>query len=107
MNHSPTDQLKSEAVASSSPSDLPCKVLSAGQLEAIEQHLKSLPPRHKLTAQAAIAKLIPSIEKLRARGYTIDEVATELKTGWLNISARTLARHLRSGMPKKRASETQ
>ena len=107
MNHSPTDQLKSEAVASSSPSDLPCEVLSAGQLEAIEQHLKSLPPRHKLTVQAAITKLKPSIEKLRDRGYTIEEVATELRSRGLQISARALTRHLRGGVPTKRASARQ
>ena len=83
------------------------EVPSIDQIEAIERHLNGLPARHQMTVLAAIQRLRPSIEKLRARGYAIDEIAAELKTGGLNISGRTLARHLRVGAPKKRASATQ
>ena len=107
MNHSPTDQLESEVSASSSQGEPPGEALSASQLETIERHLRGLPLRQKLTVRAAITKLKPSIERLRGRGYTVDEVAAELRSHGLQISARTLTRHLRTDAPKKGISAAQ
>ena len=98
---------QAESTAMRLPREATREVPSIDQIEAIERHLNGLPARPQMTVLAAIQRLRPSIEKLRARGYTIDEVAAELKTSGLSISGRTLARHLRAGAPKKRTSATQ
>jgi DNA-directed RNA polymerase specialized sigma24 family protein len=95
-----------ESTAIEPPREATREAPSIDQIEAIERHLNGLPARQRMTVLAAIQRLKPSIEKLRARGYSVDEVAAELKARGLHISGRTLVRHLRAGVPKKRASAT-
>ena len=100
-------ELQAHPQAESTAMRLPRGAPSIDQIEAIEKHLKGLPARQQMTVQSAIHKLKQSIENLRDRGYNLDEVATELKKHGLHVSGRTLARHLRSVAPKKRASAAQ
>lgn len=100
-------ELQAHTQAESTDIEPPRDAPSIDQIEAIERHLNGLPARQQMTVQSAIQKLKQSIEKLRARGYNLDEVATELKQHGLHVSGRTLARHLHAAAPRKRASATQ
>lgn len=88
----------------SSTTKRPKKEMSKNMIEDIEQHLRSLPTRQVVTLETAIKKLKPTIQKLKVRGYSMDEVAAELSAGGLVVSARTLTRYLRADAPKKRVS---
>lgn len=70
--------------------------LEQDTLAAIEVRLNSLPPRQTLTLTQALHRLAPAVKRLRANGYSVDEVATELtrEMGCLGmtVSGRTLAR---------------
>lgn len=65
-------------------------------LDAAEVYLDSLPPRQRLTLSMALQRLAPAIKRLRAKGYSVDEVATELTRKLsilgMTVSGRTLAR---------------
>lgn len=100
-------ELQAHAQTASTPIEPPRDASAIDRIEAIERHLNGLPARQQMTVQSTIQKLKQSIEKLRARGYNLDEVATELKKHGLHMSGRTLARHLRSAPPKRRASAAQ
>ena len=100
-------ELQAHAQTASTAIEPPHDASEIDQIEAIERHLNGLPARQQMTVQSTIQKLKQSIEKLRACGYNLDEVATELKKHGLHMSGRTLARHLRSAAPKRRASAAQ
>lgn len=74
-------------------------------LVAIETRLNGLPPRQTLTLGQAVQRLAPAIKRLRAKGYSIDEVAAELTRELsplgMTVSGRTLARLLPSKAPTK------
>ena len=107
MDYQREAQLEAEVAAVEPPRQATHGALSIDQIEVIERHLNGLPARQQMTVQAVIHRLKSSIERLRARGYSMDEVAAVLKARGLHVSGRTLARHLRSAAPKKRASATQ
>ena len=107
MDTEPKAHPQAELTAIEPPREATREAPSIDQIEAIERHLNGLPARQQMTVQSTIQKLKQSIEKLRARGYNLDEVATELKKHGLHLSGRTLARHLRSAAPKRRASAAQ
>ena len=97
-------ELQANARTASTATEPPHDASAIDPIEDIERHLNGLPARQQMTVQSTIQKLKQSIEKLRARGYKLDEVATELKKHGLHMSGRTLARHLRSAAPKRRVS---
>lgn len=70
--------------------------LEQDTLAAIEVRLNSLPPRQTLTLTQALHRLAPAVKRLRANGYSVDEVATELTREMsclgMTVSGRTLAR---------------
>lgn len=76
-------------------------------LTAIEARLTALPTRPKTTLGATIERLAPVLLKLKDRGYSANDLVSELKAVGIIVSARGLARHLRAGTPKKRASSKQ
>ena len=81
--------------------------LDQDTLAAIELRLKSLPPRQTLTLAQALHRLAPAIKRLRANGYSMDEVAAqltrELSGLGMTVSGRTLARL----MPAKARAKAQ
>ena len=76
-------------------------------LAAIEVRLNSLPPRQTLTMAQALQRLAPAVKRLRADGYSVDEVAAELTRELscfgMTVSGRTLARL----MPAKARAKAQ
>ena len=107
IDHQLQAQVEADSAAIEPAREATREVPSIDQIEAIERHLKGLPARQQMTVQSAIHRLKQSIENLRDRGYNLDEVASELKKHGLHVSGRTIARHLRSVAPKKRASAAQ
>ncbi len=109
------NEVDSQSAASGSVSEPPASkqqsvqkmVFTIGSLETIAQRLEALPARQALTIHSAVQRLAPTIKKMRARGYSLDEAAAELRAGGLPLSARALARHLRTAAPKKRASASE
>jgi hypothetical protein len=67
-------------------------------LAALKEQLSALPPatRNGVTPREFLDEMADVIRGLRARGYTIDAVATLLRERGVKISARTLRRHLAS-----------
>ena len=78
--------------------------LNADKLAAIAARLDALPSRQQPTLADAIKTLAPTVKRLRARGYTVDEVAAELSASGLQVSGRTLSRLTASAKPAKRSS---
>ena len=76
-------------------------------LAAIEARLKALPVRQRATLRATIERLAPTLLKLKDRGYSVDDLVSELKAVGITVSARGLARHLRAAPPKKTTSALQ
>lgn len=70
--------------------------LEQDTLAAIELRLNSLPPRQTLTLAQALQRLTPAVKRLRANGYSMDEIAAELTRELsclgMTVSGRTLAR---------------
>ena len=102
------DTTTSQQFGSSSPRELPNqgskKAVEKDALAAVEARLNALPRREKLTLESALKRLAPAIKKMRANGYSTDEVtaelARELAPLGLSVSARSLARVL----PRKKAA---
>ena len=80
--------------------------LEADTLAAIGLRLSGLPPRQKMTLAMALQQLAPDIKTARSKGYTNDEIATELTRELsalgLTVSGRSLARL----MPRKKTART-
>lgn len=76
-------------------------------LTAVEVQLKALPVRQKATLRATIERLAPTLMRLKDRGYSLDDLAAELKVVGITVSARGLARYLRAEPPKASASAMQ
>ena len=72
---------------------------TAGKIREIERKLGELPPvkRESHSARQAIGMLAGEIRKLRKRGYTLEQIAEELRGEGLGIAAPTLASYLRQG----------
>ena len=77
-------------------------------LGAIEVRLNSLPPRQTMTLAQALQRLAPAVKRLRANGYSMDEVAAELTRELsvlgMTVSGRTLARLMPSRASKARVN---
>lgn len=71
-------------------------------VNAIASWLDQLPPVETMTTAAVVKKLIPSIKKMQAKGYSIDQIAAELSRNGLPVSGRTLARHVGTRQTAKR-----
>lgn len=102
------DTNASQQFGSSSPAELPNQVnkkaIELDALAAMGARLNALPPRQKLTLQTALKRLAPAVKKMRANGYSTDEVTAELTKELaplgMAVSARSLARFL----PRKKAA---
>ena len=102
------DTNASQQFGSSSPAALPSQVnkkaIELDALAAVEARLNALPPRQKLTLETALKRLAPAVKKMRANGYSTDEVTAELTKELaplgIAVSARSLARFL----PRKKAA---
>lgn len=77
--------------------------LTRDKLAAVVAHLDALPEREQLTLADAVRTLAPTIKKNRARGYSTDELAAEIRAMGVQVSGRTLARLIASAKPVARA----
>ena len=76
--------------------------ITTEQLDQIAAKLKSAPPvARPMSTTDALRRLAPSLKQMRARGYTIDQIADMLKAEGLSASPATLKRVLSS--PKRAA----
>ncbi|HRM74880.1 MAG TPA: hypothetical protein PLI13_09320 [Paracoccus sp. (in: a-proteobacteria)] len=67
-------------------------------IDSLRGELEALPPRARttLTARDAVVALAPEIQKVRAAGYSLADVAGQLGRRGVSISASTLGSYLRA-----------
>ena len=75
----------------------------------MKEELASLPApeRRSITTREAVAEMADVIEKLRGRGYTIDEVAQLLTQRGLELAPSTLRSYLRGGTRRAKRTKKQ
>lgn len=70
------------------------KMVSAEQLQRIEDRMKSAPKTEgPLSVGEAVKRLSGSIKQMRAKGYSWDAIADVLRTEGVNVSGVTLRRY--------------
>ena len=79
---------------------------TTGKIRKIERKLGGLPPveRKDHSTRQAIRMLAGEIRKLQKRGYTLDQIAGELRGEGLGIATPTLAAYLRQDQRKPAAT---
>lgn len=81
------------------------KNLTAEYLAGIADRIVDAPaPARSLTSAEALQRLLPTLRKMRSAGHTPDSIFALLQTEGLQISARAVARALRTGKTSRRAS---
>ena len=84
------------------PATVPKTELTLDSVESVRRHLDAMPQIEVLTNRTAIEKLLPSIKKMRLKGYTVEQIASQLCAAGLTTSRRGLARMLAaSPLPKR------
>ncbi len=77
------------------------------QLEEIAVKLRAMPklepPPRDLTKQEAVKVLAKEIKSLRAKGYSMEQIANSLKGFGLDVSTPTLKNYLQKSKPKSKA----
>jgi hypothetical protein len=74
--------------------------VDAAIIAKISQDLDSLQPKSVFNKASALAELLPSLRRLRDKGYTFEEISRELAARGLKVGQRSVARAL--ALPKAR-----
>jgi hypothetical protein len=79
--------------------------LTGEHLVGIAERIVDAPaPAKPLTTGDAVRQLLPTLRKMQSAGHTPDSIAPLLQTEGLQISARALARLMRTSKSSRRAS---
>jgi len=74
-------------------------------IDGIAERIAAAPvPARPLTTVEAVQRLLPTLAKMQRAGHTPDSLSATLQTEGLQVSARSLARMLRTGKTRRRAS---